>query len=219
MIGRLARIVGIDLAGSLHRPTGFCLIRNGTVSAAVFFSDREIIEEVGKAGAQVVAIDAPLNLPPGRRHIEDREGGHFRRCDLELRKRGIRFFPVTLGPMRQLTERGLRLQHELSRSGFKVIEVYPGGAQDVWGLPRAGHNRVKLALGLARLARREFGLKLSPGTKSWPRMSADELDAVTAALVGLLYYQGRAELYGRGKKIIVMPAARGPGYRRGPVKE
>ncbi|RFT16427.1 MAG: hypothetical protein OP8BY_1605 [Candidatus Saccharicenans subterraneus] len=167
-----------------------------------------------KADPLLVAIDAPLSLPPGRRDIEDRRGGHFRSCDLELRKRGIRFFPITLGPMRALTRRGLKLKSEFLRSGYEVIEIYPGGAQDIWGLPRAGQGREKLASGLERLSRKEFGLRLSRKAKPWPGMSADELDAVSAALVGLLYCQGRAELYGRGKKIIVMPAGRGQGSGR-----
>lgn len=211
--------MGLDLAGSPRRPTGFCFIDSGAIFTSVLFTDQEIFEEVRKADPRLVAIDAPLSLPPGRRDIEDRRGGHFRSCDLELRKRGIRFFPITLGPMRALTERGLKLKSELSGSGYEVIEIYPGGAQDIWGLPRAGQDREKLASGLERLSRKELGLRLGPEARPWPRLSADELDAVTAALVGLLYYQGRVELYGRGKKIIVMPAGREPGYRMGPVKK
>lgn len=214
MVSGPNRIVGLDLAGSPGRPTGFCLINKFLILTSVLFTDQEIFDEVRRADPRLVAIDAPLSLPPGRRNIQDRGGGHFRSCDLELRKRGIRFFPITLGPMRQLTERGLRLKLELSRAGYEVIEIYPGGAQDIWGLPRAGRDRKKLSRGLERLSREEFGLKLGPGTPSWPQMSSDELDAVTAALVGFLYYQGRAELYGRGKKIIVMPAGRGQSLGR-----
>jgi len=199
-------IAGLDLAGSPGRPTGYCLINKGTVITGVLFSDQEIIQVLKNTRPEVVAIDAPLSLPPGRRHIEDRKGGHFRSCDLELRKRGIRFFPITLGPMRGLTQRGLQLKAELSRFGLRVIEIYPGGAQDIWKLPRAGQDRNRLALGLAKLALEEFGLQPARGARPWLEMTADELDAVTAALVGLLYSQGRAELYGRGKKIIVMPA-------------
>ncbi|MCX8159422.1 MAG: DUF429 domain-containing protein [Candidatus Saccharicenans sp.] len=210
MVAGLTRIVGLDLAGSLRRPTGFCLINQKEILTSVLYTDQDIIEEVRKTAPKVVAMDAPLSLPPGRNHIEDRNGGHFRSCDLELRKRGIRFFPITLGPMRALTARGLKLKSALNRSGYEVIEIYPGGAQDVWNLPRAGRDREKLARGLARLARKEFGLKLSPKAKPWPQMTADELDAVTAALVGLMYQQGRAELFGRGQKIIVMPARPGP---------
>lgn len=210
MIPRSFRIAGLDLAGSQNRPTGFCLIRDRAIFTTVLFSDGEISQEIRKTGPRVVAIDAPLSLPPGRRHIEDRKGGHFRSCDLELRKRGIRFFPITLGPMRGLTQRGLKLKSELSRTGLEVIEIYPGGAQDIWDLPRAGRDRIGLALGLKRLSEKEFGLKLNHRAKSWLEMTADELDAVTAALVGLLYIQGRAELYGKGKKIIVMPPGNRP---------
>lgn len=206
----LTRIAGIDLAGSPRRPTGFCVIESRTIRTVILFSDGEILEAVKKVEPQVVAIDAPLSLPPGCRHIEDRNGRHFRSCDLELRWKGIRFFPITLGPMRGLAQRGLKLKSELSRPGLEVIEIYPGGAQDVWHLPRVGRDRVKLALGLEKLSKIEFGLKLSRGAKPWLKMTADELDAVTAALVGLLYFQGRAELYGKGKKIIVMPPGNKP---------
>jgi hypothetical protein len=38
--------------------------------------------------------------------------------------------------MRKLTSRGIRLREILEAKGFCVIEVYPGGAQDVLGLAR-----------------------------------------------------------------------------------
>ncbi|MDI6845550.1 MAG: DUF429 domain-containing protein [Candidatus Saccharicenans sp.] len=198
-------IAGIDLAGSPRRATGFCLLRSGVITTSVLFSDLEILEAVKSARPEIVAIDAPLSLPPGRRRIEDRTGSHFRSCDLALRQKGIRFFPITLGPMRLLTTRGRHLARLMRKAGCRVIEVYPGGAQDVWGLPRARQDRKALARGLKKLATEKFGLISGKETKPWREMTADELDAVTAALVGLLYIQGRAELYGKGKKIIVMP--------------
>ncbi len=198
-------IVGIDLAGSPRRATGFCLLRAGVITTAVLFSDLEILEAVKSARPEVVAIDAPLSLPPGRRHIEDRTGSHFRSCDLALRQKGIRFFPITLGPMRLLTTRGRHLARLMRKAGCRVIEVYPGGAQDIWGLPRARRDRKALALGLKKLASEKFSLRLQEGATPWLEMTADELDAVAAALVGLLYIQDQAELYGKGKKIIVMP--------------
>jgi hypothetical protein len=60
------------------------------------------------------------------------------------------------------------------------VEVYPGGAQDVLSLPRAKHNPTELRRGLELL-----GLKaLKKG------ISNHELDAVTAAYVGLLFLNG-----------------------------
>ncbi|MGB9907080.1 MAG: DUF429 domain-containing protein [Candidatus Saccharicenans sp.] len=208
MPGKLIRIAGIDLAGSPRRPTGFCLIEGKTIEATTVYADQDILDKLRKFRPVVVAIDAPLSLPPGRRQIEDQSGGHFRSCDLALRERGIRFFPITLGPMRMLTARGIALKRRLQQPGCRVIEVYPGAAQDVWGLPRAGSDRRQLARGLERLAGKEFGLELSPASREWPELTSDELDAVTAALVGLLFFRNRAELYGRGQKIIVMPRAK-----------
>ena len=91
-------IVGMDLAGSPRRPTGLCILRGLIARVRVVFSDEEILPLVSKASPDLVAIDAPLALPAGRTAIQDRSGGHFRPCDLALRERGIRFFPITLDP-------------------------------------------------------------------------------------------------------------------------
>lgn len=199
------KIVGIDLAGSSSRPTGLCLVCGRKLKTAVVFSDEEIMEQVEKAHPQIVAIDAPLSLPPGRKNIEDRKGGHFRACDLALRKKGIRFFPLTVGPMRMLTERGIKLRKKLEKMGFRVIEIYPGGAQDIWNIPRARISKEGLLTGLRKLARARMGLIFPRGIKPPINLTADELDGITAAFVGLLYLRGQAELYGRGDKVIVMP--------------
>ena len=191
-------VIGIDLAGSPRRPTGMCTLKAMTASTEILFSDAEILDSVFSFGPDVVAIDAPLSLPPGRRTIGDRRGGHYRSCDLELRRRKIPFFPITLGPMRMLTRRGMRLKKRLEREGLAVIEIYPGAAQDVWGLPRQQHDRGALRRGLARLGVR--GLAASA--------SGHELDAATGTLVGRLHLMGRAEPYGDDGHIIVMPKRR-----------
>ena len=107
------KVIGIDLAGSLKRKTGICfLIENNILSCKIVFTDEEIIEYIKLYSPDLIAIDAPLNLPPGRKTLEDRNGEHFRPCDRELLKRGIRFFPITLGPMRSLTKRGISLKNK-----------------------------------------------------------------------------------------------------------
>jgi hypothetical protein len=143
----------------------------------------------------VVAVDAPLSLPPDRKSIEDRTGSHLRECDRELLKRGIKFFPITLGPMRQLTKRGIYLREILEDTGFTVLEVYPGGAQDVLGLPRKQQGLEKLKGGLERI-----GIE---GLNS--KMSDHELDAVTCAFVGKLFLEKKTVTYGSSKRGIVMP--------------
>jgi uncharacterized protein len=193
----LSSIVGIDLAGSPKRNTGICLLKGKTViKYATVYSDSEIISFVEEAKPALIAIDAPLNLPPGRKNIDDRNGEHFRPCDRELLKRGIRFFPITLGPMRSLTVRGIKLKKVLKRKGYRVIEIYPGAAQDVWGIPRKQKGLPKLRRGLEKL-----GLKGLTKT-----MNGDELDAVSGAYVGKLFSQNKAEVLGNFKSgAIVVP--------------
>jgi predicted nuclease with RNAse H fold len=190
-------IVGIDLAGSPKRNTGICALRGLTVTTfATVHADDEILRFVDAIRPDLIAVDAPLNLPPGRRSLEERNAEHFRPCDRELLKRGIRFFPITLGPMRSLTERGIRLKNLLVERGYGVIEIYPGAAQDILGIPRKQVGLPRLRRGLARL-----GIK---GLE--PKMNGDELDAVTGAFVGRLYLKGQAEVLGNFEEgAIVVP--------------
>ena len=189
-------IAGIDLAGSPARPTGVCILTGDRARTQLAFDDAEILDHIRAAGPDLVPIDAPLSLPPGRREIDDRNGEHFRPCDRELQRRKIRFFPITLGPMRMLTERGLGLKAEIEAAGLVPVECYPGGALDVWGLPRQQHDRAGLRRGLARRGVR--GLRAS--------MSGHELDAVAAALVGREFFEGTAEMIG-GEDGMLLPLA------------
>ena len=191
-------VVGVDLAGSPNRATGICKLEGDKiVSCTVVHADEEIISYVQKERPALVAVDAPLSRPYGRKSMEDRNGKHFRPCDRELLRRHIPFFPITLGPMRSLTERGIRLKNRLETESFRVVEIYPGGAQDVWGLPRAKRDRAGLRRGLARLGLR--GIEA--------RASDHELDAVTGALVGRFFLLGKARLLGDfSTGAIVMPA-------------
>jgi hypothetical protein len=186
-------VVGIDLAGSPRRPTGVCLLRGLKAHTHVAFSDEDILNLVHQAQPDLVPIDAPLTLPKGRRTIHDRSGEHFRDCDRELQRRGIRFFPVTLGPMRMLTERGLALKAKIEAMGHRAIECYPGAAQDVWGIPRQHQGRKALLAGLKKLGVR--GLTNAA--------TSDELDAATAALVGRWLLVGRGEMLGGADGIVI----------------
>jgi hypothetical protein len=194
------KIVGIDLAGSPKRRTGICTLKKGKItSCTIFHTDQEIINYVEKENPTLIAIDAPLNLPPGRKSIEDKDGEHFRPCDRELLKRGIRFFPITLGPMRLLTKRGIRLKRVFTRRGYAVIEVYPGAAQDIWHTGRKQGGLPKLRKGLEKLGVKGLNQK----------MDGDELDAVSAALVGQFFLRGEAEVLGDFKRgAIVIPYAK-----------
>jgi len=189
-------VAGIDLAGVAHRPSGWCLLKGLKAETALLYSDEEILACVRKEKPGLVAVDAPLTLPPGRESISQKSRFHLRPCDEELKRRKIPFFPITLGPMRSLTERGIKLRRILEEEAFRVIEIYPGGAQDIWKIPRVKHNLSGLRGGLRRLG--ISGLRSDA--------TGHELDAATAALVGLLLLQGKAEVYGNfAQGAIIMP--------------
>ena len=188
-------VVGLDLAGVESRPTGLCVLVGMNAETSLVYRNEEILNRIEKSNSQIVAIDAPLSLPAGRESIEQRTNVHLRECDKELLKRGIRFFPITLGPMRKLTTRGINLRRILENRDFRVIEVYPGGAQDILGIPRKQQGLDGLRMGLEKVGVR--------GLNS--RMSDHELDAVTCALVGKLFLEGKTVTYGTSEQGIVMP--------------
>lgn len=193
-------IVGVDLAGSPRRPTGICVLRDGQrATTRLVYGDDEIIDVVRDTDPDLVPTDAPLSLPPGRRSIHQRTEKHFRPCDLELQQMGIRFFPITLGPMRMLTERGLVLKETLESMGQVAVECYPGGAQDQWGLPRQHKNSHGLRRGLEGLG--VAGLNRAA--------SGHELDAASAALAGYHLLLGGAVMIG-GNDGMVMPHGPAP---------
>jgi uncharacterized protein len=179
------RVVGLDLAGSPRRPTGFCLLTRGRFTrTATLGDDAEILDRIDAAAPEVTLIDAPLSLPRGRATLDAAGPPHLRACDRELQRLGIRFFPLTLGPMRTLTARGMRLAAELVARGHRVHEGYPGGTQDLLGWPRksAGTPRLQRAM-------RRFGFR---GDVARRPLTHDELDAVAIAWTGALFLGGRA---------------------------
>lgn len=188
-------VVGLDLAGVETRPTGLCILKDMKAETSLVYTDKEILKRIEEIKPKIVAIDAPLSLPAGRESIEQRTNAHLRECDKELLQRGIKFFPITLGPMRKLTNRGINLRRMLESKHFRVIEVYPGGAQDILGISRKQRGLKRLRAGLERV-----GVK---GLNN--RMSDHELDAVTCALVGKLLLEGKSVTYGTSEQAIVMP--------------
>ena len=188
-------IVGLDLAGVQTRPTGFCALKGMEAETCLLYSDKEIIQKTLSCRPQVIAIDAPLCLPPGRKTIEERTANHLRESDRALLKMGIKLFPITLGPMRKLTVRGIALKETFQTRGYTVLEAYPGGTQDVLGIPRKQQGLEKLRAGLEKL-----GIE---GLSS--QLSDHELDAATCVYVGKLFLEGKAVVYGDPKEGLVMP--------------
>jgi len=136
-------VLGIDLAGSERRNSGVAYLEDGKLTCFVLHKDEEILEL--SKGFSHIFIDAPLSLPKGRANIQER-GPHFRACDLMLRERGIKFFPVSLGPMRLLTERGIRLKTVMEGWGKVVYEVFPGAFKELSPKGQKSHLKEGLVL-------------------------------------------------------------------------
>jgi predicted nuclease with RNAse H fold len=190
------RVVGIDLAGSGMRDTGYCFMERRGIRVETLHGDEEILSGLIADRPEIVAVDAPLSLPKGRRSIDERDSHHFRQCDLALRGLGIRFFPITLGPMRMLTKRGMALEKKILEilPKARVIEVYPGAAYDILGVERRDKKAIRSLF-------RKCGIVL-PGRT----LSQDELDGICCALTGRLYLEGAAEAIGdKSEGTIVIP--------------
>jgi uncharacterized protein len=89
----------------------------------------------------------------------------------------------------------MALRTKIEAMGCRPVECHPDAARDVWGIPRQHRDRQGPRRGLERLGAK--GLTAA--------MAGDELDAVTAALVGRWFLLGKGEMLG-GEAGIVMPA-------------
>jgi uncharacterized protein YprB with RNaseH-like and TPR domain/predicted nuclease with RNAse H fold len=174
------RIVGIDLTGSEKRATGWALLDGSRAVTKAIHTDRDLIAETLIVCPDIVSIDSPLSLPEGVTDPNNTGNAPiYRRCELALKRMGISVFWCLLPTMKSLTTRGIRLASELRAGGLKVIESYPGAAQDLLGIPRKGASLEELKQGMGRIGITGNYLK--------DVVCHDEVDAITSALVGLFY--------------------------------
>lgn len=175
-------IVGIDLTGSERRATGWSVLHGSHAETKSIITDDGLIRETLAAKPDLVSIDSPLSVPEGWSRAQEQVvpgSPIYRKCELALKRMGISVFWALLPSMRSLTMRGMRLAHELRQRGITVIESYPGAAQDILGIPRKGSSLEELKWGLNRAGIDGDYLK--------GRVTHDEVDAITSALVGLFY--------------------------------
>jgi uncharacterized protein YprB with RNaseH-like and TPR domain/predicted nuclease with RNAse H fold/dephospho-CoA kinase len=206
-----ATVVGIDLTSSGDKPSGWCVLHGAFAETDMIGSDEEIITRILSTAPVLVSIDSPLSIPYGRTRVEDddptrSEFGIMRRCERELKRRGINVYPCLLPSMQGLTRRGMGLAARLRDLGVPVIESYPGAAQDIMGIPRKGAGVEFLRRGLV-----DFGIV---GRFASEAVRHDELDAITSALVGSFFLAGKYEaLGGDSEDPLIIPdlnAASGP---------
>lgn len=174
------KIVGIDLTGSERRATGWALLDGSRAVTKALRTDEELIRETIAAKPDLVSIDSPLSLPEGATDCDSvGTSPIYRKCELALKRMGISVFWCLLPTMKGLTRRGMTLAKELRDRGIAVIESYPGAAQDLLGIPRKGSSLEELKQGMGRIGITGPYLK--------DRVTHDEVDAITSALVGLFY--------------------------------
>ena len=186
--------LGIDLRSGPRYPTGLAALdrRLRLLRLCSVRSDEEIDDAVGELQPALIAIDAPLALPEGRCCADPRcecaAHGIMREVDRACAAAGYHPFPTLLPSMVKLTLRGIALRERLTAAGHQVIEVYPGMAQDILGIPRKQAGTAALANGLRRRGIRGIPRKRPP--------THDELDAATCALVAAMHIEHSTETMG-----------------------
>ena len=194
--------IGIDLTGSEKRNTGFCILKDKEAYLAPINDDDDIISKTINAKPTIISIDSPLGLPKGRCCADDscecRKFGITRECERILKRRGINVYPSLIKSMQNLTLRGIKLSRIFREKGFEVIESYPGAAQDILCIPR---KRVDLE----ELERELKNLGINIVSKN-EKISHDELDAFTSALVGYFYLANEYEPLGNNdEEYLIIP--------------
>ncbi len=198
------KVAGIDLRASDVRKSGVALLKGKSVETGLAEKDGEIVDLMLQWKPDLISIDSPLSLPKGRDCVSDececRKFGITRECERILRSRNINVFWCLIQSMQGLTARGIRLARQLQELGFDVIESYPGAAQDILGITRKKVSVEELQQGLIN-----FGLA---GSLEYNKITHDELDAVTSALVGYFYLTGWYEALGNEDEgYLIVPAS------------
>jgi len=182
------RVVGIDLAGTESKETGWALLQDFKVEILTFHSDDEILRKTLESNPLLVAIDAPLTMP---------KDGKMRLADKEMKRLGYSVLPPLFPGMKNLTLRGIRLASKMRENGIRVIEVHPTSSRKALGLP------VMKDVEQIRRALIKLGLK---GDIGKDKITIHELDAVIAALTAKLHLDGKTIKVGNEKEgYIIIP--------------
>lgn len=189
--------VGIDLTGSEKKPSGWACLRGNAAELRLLKTDAELVAATLEAGPAVVSLDSPLGLP--------REAGSIiRDAEREMMALRIGVYPCLLPSMVKLTQRGMALKREFEAAGLAVIEGFPGSAQDWLGIPRKKTDLAALRAGLVA-----YGLAVPERA-----IKHDELDALTAALVGQFWLRGEFHAFGNEEEGVIVTPCRWRGTVR-----
>ncbi len=206
-------VVGIDLTGSEAKPSGWAvLIGNYAITKAIR-TDEELISESLKYNPKVISIDSPLSYPAGRDCTDPncncKKYGITRYCERLLSSFGIGVYPCLIPSMEKLTNRGIALAKKFRDLGVEVIESYPGVAQDILSIRRKQNGLEHL-----KNSYKNFGIT-GEYYYTTAKITHDELDAISSALVGLFYINDQFVALGNEKEnyLIVPSVAAAPTNR------
>jgi len=174
-------IIGIDLAGVPTNPTGWAEWKNKEISVRQLYTDKEIIEATLNCQPILVTIDAPLSLP-----IK----GLLRQTDREMYKRRYPVFPPLFRTMEKLTKRAVKIAKDFKREDIGVLEVHPASTRKALEIPSKNWDNIQTIFLQMRLK----------GDLKKRMLTKHEIDAVTAALTGYLYLQGKTQLVGNERE-------------------
>lgn len=208
-IPRGSRVIGIDLTAG-NKATGIALIEGNNVKTESMSTDAEIMSFIEKHRPKIVSIDSPLGLPGGG-SVVNPKAGIVRVAEQDLASIGIPAYPALIDSMERLTLRGIRLRKKIEQlpRAPKVIESYPGAAQDILAIPRKQKSLPLLRYGLTRLGLRGPGLRTR---------SHDEMDAITSAVVARYFESGDYEAMGiPAEAQLIVPKVYPLGFKTPPV--
>lgn len=194
--------VGIDLSASEKKASGICVLKENKAYLNVAMTDQEIHSIIKDVSPTLISIDSPLGLPNGRCCVSEecdcRKYGITRECERILRKRGIGVYPCLIKSMQKLTLRGMKISRFLENNGYKVIESYPGAAQDILHFPRK-------KVSLEELKKELIAMGIDVYTNR-TLITHDEIDALTSALVGFFYMADMYEAIGNEQEgLLIIP--------------
>ena len=190
-------VIGIDLTGNEAKPSGWAVLSGSQARTKQICSDEELIKESLKYHPKVVSIDSPLSYPEGRDctdpNCDCKKYGITRYCERLLSSFGIGVYPCLIPSMVNLTNRGISLAKKFRDLGVEVIESYPGVAQDILNIRRKQNGLEHL-----KNSYKNFGIVGDYFTDL--KISHDELDAISSALVGLFYINNQFVPLGNEKE-------------------
>nr|WP_312579607.1 PHP domain-containing protein [Sedimentibacter sp.] len=197
-------VIGIDLTGNEAKPSGWAVLTGGCAITKAICTDEELIQESLKYNPKVVSIDSPLSYPEGRDctdpNCECHKYGITRYCERLLSSFGIGVYPCLIPSMEKLTNRGIALAKKFRDLGVEVIESYPGVAQDILSIRRKQN-------GLDHLKNSYKNFGIMGDYLSAQKISHDELDAISSALVGLFYLNDQYVALGNDKEnFLIVPS-------------